>query len=154
MQIASHGKGICHHACRAAMLLAVVVLASACTTPRQMEQAVDERAAWRDRAEAPVEKFRFNFLRDWHPLEQDWLLLDFGGRRDLALQIRQPCVANVREAQHVSLVQNMPNLLHRQADRIRIGDRVCHIESMRPIVPTIVPTIVPNGQVRGQAGGV
>jgi len=150
MQRADHGKAIGDHACRGAMLLAVVVLASACTTPRQMEQAVDERAAWRDRAEAPVEKFRFNFLRDWHPLEQDWLLLDFGGRRDLALQIRQPCVANVREAQHVGLVQNLPNLLHRQADRIRINGRVCHIESMRPIVPMNAPI----GRVPAQAGGV
>lgn len=135
MYNADHGNSRRGFAGRAMLLVLAAFALAACTTPRQMEQAVDERADWRARAEAPVERFSFNFLRDWHPLEKDWLLLNFGGERDLAVQIRQPCVANVREATSVALVQSLPNQLHRQADRIRIDGRTCHIEKMRPVNP-------------------
>jgi hypothetical protein len=113
---------------------ALVVLAlAACTTPEQMRDAVDERASWEQRAGAPVERFGFSVLHEWHPLERDWVMLRFNGGRQLAVQLRQPCIAHVREARRLSLVQSMPNSLNRIADRIRIDDWECIIEQMRPV---------------------
>lgn len=116
----------------AAVVLAAAALA-ACSTPQQMREAVQERADWRERAEAPVERFAFSRLFDWYPLERDWVMLQFNGGRSLAVQLRQPCIAHPREARSLSLVQTVPNSLNRTADRIRIDEWTCVIEEMRPV---------------------
>lgn len=136
---------------RAALALAVLALA-ACTTPQQMRDAVDERASWQQRAGAPVERFNFSFLQDWHPLERDWVMLRFNGGRQLAVQLRQPCIAHVREARRLSLVQSMPNGLNRMADRIRIDEWECIIEQMRPVERARQNNEI-DGSVRHSEGG-
>jgi len=140
---------------RAAAALAVLVLAAvlvACTTPQQMRDAVDERASWRQRAGEPVERFNFSSLRDWHPLEHDWVMLRFNGGRNLAVQLRQPCIAHMRQARSLSLVQAMPNSLNRIADRVRIDEWVCVIEQMLPVADTGSDNEF-DGAVRHSTGG-
>ncbi|PKL94538.1 MAG: hypothetical protein CVV18_08640 [Gammaproteobacteria bacterium HGW-Gammaproteobacteria-8] len=135
------------------MALLILVLSTACTSPQQMSDAVEARASWQERAATPVERFRFSTLRDWHPLERDWVMLRFGSNRNLAVQVRQPCIAHMGQARSVSLVQTMPNSLNRIGDRIRIDEWVCVIEQMLPVANT-GPDNEFDGSVRHSAGGL
>ncbi|MDT8438487.1 MAG: DUF6491 family protein [Wenzhouxiangellaceae bacterium] len=126
--------------------IALTGLLAGCVSPASMKAAVAERASWRDRAAAPVEVYEFTILRDWSFLDRDWVLLEVNRGRQLAVQVRQPCVADIREARSVRLEQRMPNQLHRQSDRLLIDGRRCIINEMRPIERMRVDSEV-NGSV-------
>jgi len=115
------------------LLVLIVALLGGCAAISRDNRDLTGLAGWRDVAEAPVERFEFSHLRDWYVLEARWLLLDLGGSHDLAVELRRPCINDAREARFVRVSHTMPNLLHRQADRIHIDGYTCQIETIQPI---------------------
>ncbi|MBS3744006.1 MAG: hypothetical protein KGY48_06620 [Wenzhouxiangellaceae bacterium] len=118
---------------RPAWLLAVVGLGaglSACSmAPREDPPSYGD---WRDAMGEPVDRVRFSYLVDWQPLDREWILLEFSGGRLFALEVRDPCITDVREARSLHLDTVMKNLLHR-SDRVRLDSYRCLIETIRPL---------------------
>ncbi|MDT8408689.1 MAG: DUF6491 family protein [Wenzhouxiangellaceae bacterium] len=112
---------------RAAVFAAVVVVLPACAGLPDPS----DRNDWRSYAAKPVSDIRFSSLLEWRPLDRDSLLLRFDRNRYFVIQLQEPCISDVREANSMRLVQSMPNRLNR-FDRVVIGGRNCRIEGMRP----------------------
>ncbi|MFO7763255.1 MAG: DUF6491 family protein [Wenzhouxiangellaceae bacterium] len=87
---------------------------------------------WRDAMGEPVHRVRFSYLVDWQALDREWILLEFSGGRLFALEVRDPCIADVREARSLELETVMNNTLHR-SDQVRLDDYRCLIETIRPL---------------------
>jgi hypothetical protein len=83
---------------------------------------------------APFEKFigdevrsiGFAQLVDWQVLEREWVMLRVNRNRFYAVELMQPCIADVREANGLRLVQTAAGRLT-TADRISIGGQGCRI---------------------------
>ena len=117
------------------MIVAVVVTGvsaglSACSvTPRQDPPSYGN---WQEAVGEPVQRVRFSHLIDWQPLDREWVLLEFNGRRMFALEVRDPCISDTREASSLELDTAMKNTLHR-SDRVRLDEYRCLIETIRPL---------------------
>lgn len=118
--------------CSVAVLLSVLPVGG-CVTSGDMAQAVNERREWRERAAEPVASFEFVQMRSWSTLERDWILLELDRGRQLAVQVRQPCIADIREARSVQVVEQFGNQLRSGRDRLLINGRRCIIHEMRPL---------------------
>ena len=112
-------------------LMAVVLSAglSACSvTPRQDPPSYGN---WQEAVGEPVQRVRFSHLIDWQPLDREWVLLEFSDGRMFALEVRDPCITDTREASSLELDTAMKNTLHR-SDRVRLDEYRCLIETIRP----------------------
>jgi len=113
-------------------LMAVVLSAgiAACSvTPRQ---ELPSYGNWREAVGEPVQRVRFSHLIDWQPLDREWVLLEFSDGGRFALELRDPCITDTREANSLALDTAMKNTLHR-SDRVQIGQYRCLIETIRPL---------------------
>lgn len=115
-----------------AAILVTLVLA-ACVSAEQLREGVDERRDWAERAGDPIDRISYSALIEWYPLDRDWLMLRFNGGRLLAIRVREPCVAQVREASRLQLLTSIPNTLNRVADRVQLDGWTCFIDEMRPV---------------------
>jgi hypothetical protein len=68
----------------------------------------------------------FAQLVDWRFLEREWVMLRVNRNRFYAVELMQPCIADVREANAIRLVQAAPGRLT-TADRIAIRGQQCRI---------------------------
>mgnify|MGYP006281786799 CR=1 FL=1 len=118
---------------RSVVGILAALLLSACLSPQQMREGVEERQDWTARAGDPVDRMTYSALIEWYPLDRDWLMLRFNGGRNLALRVREPCVAQVREASRLQLITSIPNTLNRSADRVQLDGWTCFIDEMRPV---------------------
>lgn len=122
-------------ACRVVWMLIVTVAVlaaglSACSvTPRRDPPSYGN---WRDAMGEEVDRVRFSHLVDWQPLDRDWVSLEFSDGRLFALEVREPCIADVREASSLRLDSAMKNTLHR-SDRVRLDGYHCLIETIRAL---------------------
>jgi len=87
---------------------------------------------WRAGAGNAVDRVRFSHLIDWQPLDREWVLLEFSDRRLFALEVREPCIGDAREARSLKLDTAMKNTLH-LSDRVRLDRYQCLIETIRPL---------------------
>lgn len=109
------------------------LLLAACVSSQQVRDGVEERRDWEQRAGDPIDRITFSALIEWYPLDRDWLMLRLNGGRNLAIRVREPCVAQVREASRLQLIQAIPNTLNRSADRVQLDGWTCFIDEMRPV---------------------
>ena len=117
------------------MIVAVVVsglsagIAACSVTPRQDPPSYGN---WQEAVGEPVQRVRFSHLIDWQPVDRDWVLLEFSDRRMFAVEVRDPCISDAREASSLELDTAMKNTLHR-SDRVRLDEYRCLIETIRPL---------------------
>lgn len=133
---------------RLVICAAIIIGVSACgTTPRETPPSYGD---WRSALGEPVDRVRFSHLIDWQALDREWISLEFSDRRIFALQVRDPCIADARQARSLRLDTAMSNLLHR-SDRVRLDDYDCLIKSIRTLtLPTDDNRL--RGSVRGSRG--
>ncbi len=79
----------------------------------------------------PERSIGFSQLVDWRVLERDWVMLRVNRNRFYAVELMQPCVADVREAIGMRLVQGSPGRLT-TADRVVLRGRDCRIAQIAP----------------------
>ena len=117
------------------MIVAVVVtglsagIAACSVTPRQDPPSYGN---WQEAVGEPVDRVRFSHLIDWQPLDREWIMLEFSDGRVYALEVRDPCITDTREASSLELDTAMKNTLHR-SDRVRLDQYRCLIETIRPM---------------------
>jgi len=114
----------------AASLLGVGLIACA-AEPRENPPSYGN---WRESMGEPVDRVRFSHLVDWQPLDRHWVLLEFSDGRRFALEVRDPCITDAREAGTLELETAMKNTLHR-SDRVRLDRYRCLIRTIRTIEP-------------------
>ena len=117
---------------RIVALTAVVLSAGllACSvTPRQDPPSYGN---WREGMGEAVQRVRFSHLIDWQPLDREWIMLEFSDGRKFALEVRDPCITDTREANSLQLDTAMGNTLHR-SDRVKLNEYRCLIETIRPL---------------------
>ena len=116
------------------MIVAVVTglsagIAACSVTPRQDPPSYGN---WQEAVGEPVDRVRFSHLIDWQPLDREWIMLEFSDGRVYALEVRDPCITDTREASSLELDTAMKNTLHR-SDRVRLDQYRCLIETIRPL---------------------
>ena len=104
-------------------------IAACSVTPRQDPPSYGN---WHGAMGEPVDRVRFSHLIDWQPLDREWVLLEFSDGRLFALELRDPCITDAREASALELETAMGNTLH-LSDRVRVGRYRCLIETIRPL---------------------
>jgi hypothetical protein len=109
--------------------LAAAVLASACGAPVQPD---DEPKPWLDYAAEPVDSVRYANLVDWQPLGRNSVMIRFEGRRFFLVEIRQPCIGHVREANRLGLDTAFARTL-RVNDTVRLDSYACMVGEIRPL---------------------
>ena len=82
-------------------------------------------------AEDPVDDVRFARMIEWRPVDRDHVMLRFDRNRYVLIEPMNPCLADLREAEGLRLVQSVPNRLT-VSDRLLIDGRECRIVSIRP----------------------
>jgi len=114
---------------RKSLRLAIAALAlalAACAAPRS------GGARYADFLGEPVENFRFVHLLEWHPVDENAVVLRFDRNRYYALMLRDPCIAHAREASRLALDSVFPKRL-RVHDRVLLDGRRCIIDEIRPL---------------------
>ena len=110
-------------------IIGVTGLSACSVTPRQDPPSYGN---WQEAVGEPVQRVRFSHLIDWQPLDREWVLLEFSDRSMFALEVRDPCISDTREASSLELDTAMKNTLHR-SDRVRLDEYRCLIETIRPL---------------------
>ena len=122
----------------AAATLLAAGIAACSVTPRQDPPSYGN---WQEAVGEPVQRVRFSHLIDWQPLDREWVLLEFSDGRMFALEVRDPCITDTREASSLELDTAMKNTLHR-SDRVRLDEYRCLIETIRPLNPAYSPSVL------------
>jgi len=126
-------------AVRAARFARVVVaagllgigLAACAAGPRENPPSYGD---WRASMGENVDRVRFSHLVDWQALDREWVMLEFSDGRRYAVEVRDPCITDAREAGRLELETAMKNTLH-HSDRIHLDRHRCLIETIREMAP-------------------
>ena len=115
----------------AAAVLWAAGIAACSATPREEPPSYGN---WPETMGEAVDRVRFSHLIDWQPLDREWIMLEFSDGRVFALEVRDPCITDTREASSLELDTAMKNTLHR-SDRVQLDEYRCLIETIRPLNP-------------------
>ncbi|MDX1626660.1 MAG: DUF6491 family protein [Wenzhouxiangellaceae bacterium] len=111
---------------RPLLVAASLAVAACASTPRE----ATDPPPFLDYAGEDIDRIRFAYLSDWQALGRDHVVLSFDRNRHVLVELMEPCISDARHARAVALDQAIANTF-RRLDGLRIGGRVCRIETMR-----------------------
>jgi hypothetical protein len=113
---------------RLSAALLAATLAAACGAPVK----TDEPQPWLAYAGESVNSVRYANLIDWQPLGRNSVMIRFEGSRFFLVELREPCIGHVREADRLGLDTAFDRRL-RVNDMVWLDGDACLVGDIRPL---------------------